>query len=556
MSSPANKVRKVKPLQDVTAGFKMKNNAETVSDESDLTDDCSLSEEWSNDEDCSQMKDERLTNGTDRQLAELFPQEKRDFVKFVEIERGFEAHVHCEKKALWKEFRPHAFKGKIADFFDEKHRDLIAKCKEKEDREKAENLRERMGNGGCTRIFNALKTQTNVKEDSEFKIETLNKTHTDLLPMKNKKVVNLRDGSVRDRKKEDHFSFELNIECNEGDLEKKTPHADKFFKNLMVDDEENCEHLRLQLGHGITGETKKKKAFIWCGPKGCNGKSTLCRLLQNVFGDFCGTVEKSVFFKKNGAKSINRNPSGHTACCEPLVSPARIHMISELDSQHVFKSAFFKQVTGEDPLIHRGCRSAKNIKTKTKGKMFIATNHLPKITEDDDAMKRRISVTLFQASFKRNDGEIKRNEERANEDDENDDKNFMEKLEKEKKSEMFVLILRGAVDHHRSHHDRGEFWKQEPSEFLKEKNKMFKVDNNINEWLEENAELVDVRLKKEKRTDLHNDHKNWCRDDGEKIQPNSTFHKFLKEKGCAPKKINGDRYFAGIALTNKLHDKC
>ena len=100
------------------------------------------------------------------------------------------------------------------------------------------------------------------------------------LPVKGGKVVNMRTKQVRDRVKEDYFTYEIEVEY------KPTAQSgvwDKFLEDIMLDDKVMIEFLQIMFGYGITGLTEEQKFFILCG-EGANGKSTLLNALKSVVG--------------------------------------------------------------------------------------------------------------------------------------------------------------------------------------------------------------------------------------------------------------------------------
>ena len=90
-----------------------------------------------------------------------------------------------------------------------------------------------------------------------------------LFPIKDGKVINLKNGVVRDRTREDNFFEELPVEFLD-----ETPHADKFFGSLMKFNEDMIEVLQTISGYAMTGETNEKAFFVLYGSSGDNGKST------------------------------------------------------------------------------------------------------------------------------------------------------------------------------------------------------------------------------------------------------------------------------------------
>jgi len=124
-----------------------------------------------------------------------------------------------------------------------------------------------------------------------------------LFPIKGGMVINLKNGEVRDRTREDNFFDESPVTFVE-----KTPHADKFFGSLMKYDKDKIEVLQTIIGYVMTGETKDKSFFVLHGAKGNNGKSALASVIQGVLRDFFTTGNKGLVIESN-RDTMAPNPS-------------------------------------------------------------------------------------------------------------------------------------------------------------------------------------------------------------------------------------------------------
>ncbi len=115
----------------------------------------------------------------------------------------------------------------------------------------------------------------------------------DSLPIKDGKKINFKTLEVTDRTSEDYYSFFCNVE-----LVKKTPNADRLFKDLMPI-KEHREYLRKCLGYMITGDTTAR-CFFCCYGNGSNGKTLVMgQLLKEILSTFYHTCDQAVFVKSN-----------------------------------------------------------------------------------------------------------------------------------------------------------------------------------------------------------------------------------------------------------------
>ena len=119
--------------------------------------------------------------------------------------------------------------------------------------------------------------------DEEFETRLNKIPH--LLPIKVGRIVNLKTLEVRERTREDFFSFELSVDynCNKQDSH---PNASKFFEEICCGNAELTNYLKRLLGYCLTGETSERSLFIWWG-EGMNGKSTVIDILKKILGRIC-----------------------------------------------------------------------------------------------------------------------------------------------------------------------------------------------------------------------------------------------------------------------------
>ena len=172
----------------------------------------------------------------------------------------------------------------------------------------------------CTKLMKALKTvRKNSHGKAVFELclgrfydpsfeAKLDKTPY-LLPINHNKVIDLRNLTVRDRERDDMFSFSLKVNFLENYDEKDSPyyipHARNFFKKIFNDDADIYDYFQKVAGYCITGETEERTIFI-CYGVGANGKSSVFELIKECIGKFYTPVDKKVIFNvvdiiENGA---------------------------------------------------------------------------------------------------------------------------------------------------------------------------------------------------------------------------------------------------------------
>jgi putative DNA primase/helicase len=316
-------------------------------------------------------------------------------------------------------------------------------------------------------------------KDDDFTV-SLDRTLNDHLPIKNNKIINLRDGTVRYRTKEDKFTYFCNVEKTETESEL----FKDFISQIMCDNKENIKYLQKILGYCITGETSSQCFFIFYGA-GSNGKSLLLKLLQKTLNKAYQPTSRKIF--------INSGRDAGPELCE--IKNSRLLGFSETKKHDVLNDDIIKMITGNDKINARALYKDP-ISFSLISKLIMATNHKPNFDGNDAAMVRRINYVPFIASFV--DNPILPNQYKINRD--------LEGYVDSMLNEFFTFCLNGAIEWYKNN----QF--EPPKKIKKEKDKYILSQNSINGWFIERVEAVEKG--KLKRSDCFNDYMKFCDDNG------------------------------------------
>ena len=220
-----------------------------------------------------------------------------------------------------------------------------------------------------------------------------------LLPLRNNKTFDLRKCELRDRIREDYFTFEMETNYIQ-DYDEDT--CVNYFKSLMYDyeNENECsqelyDNFVTMLGYTMTGENNLAKFFNLYG-EGRNGKSFVLDLMNEIMGSYAGQGTKRVFTEqKHGA-------STHDADLFKIKN-TRLITIMEMKDTEQFNETLIKSLTGGDKIQLRNCGSEKPITVKFQCIPVIATNQIAKFDQCDIAFQNRIIVFNFKNVFEKND---------------------------------------------------------------------------------------------------------------------------------------------------------
>jgi putative DNA primase/helicase len=188
-------------------------------------------------------------------------------------------------------------------------------------------------------VFEIARAQPDLFDDN-FHQKVDRASH--LLPIKHGMVVDLRTGQVRDRRKDDYFSFE----CPVSMANAEDPAVKQFFSDIMLGDLTKVDFLQYVLGACLTGEMVRYY-FILHGI-GRNGKSAVLDLMKAILCNACHSVSHDVFVRN--PKSPNTGAA--TTHLIPLIN-ARLCMFSESCEGDKLDAAVLKMITGGDTMTAR-----------------------------------------------------------------------------------------------------------------------------------------------------------------------------------------------------------
>ncbi len=201
-------------------------------------------------------------------------------------------------------------------------------------------------------------------------------------------VVDLRTGTLRPGRAEDRITMHLDIPFDADAMRDGAERWIRFVLELFQDDAAMYDFLWRSLGYTLTGDTREQVLFVLYG-SGANGKSTLLSTLRHVLGPYAHDAGFSTF-ELNGRASI---PSDLAALCgRRFVSASECSEGVRLNEERV------KALTGGDSITARFMY--RDLFTfRPTCKIWLATNHKPRIADDSFAFWRRVRLIPFLAQF-------------------------------------------------------------------------------------------------------------------------------------------------------------
>ena len=219
--------------------------------------------------------------------------------------------------------------------------------------------------------------------------EQLNKK-VGIIPIKNNKILNLDTLEIRERIKEDNFTFEMPVNYKPNDYNENE--IKKYFEDLFKNDKELIQ-IVLNLCKSIIYGIRLRYIFVFQGD-GNNGKSLFINLLKHIYSKFGSSVDKKVMISSD----IGSNLTTELEILENI----RVGFLSETKDEDKFNDELIKRLTGGDDISVRSLFKSHRV-MKTNVSLLLCTNHFPTFDKTEKSMLQRIMPIPFLNSFEINE---------------------------------------------------------------------------------------------------------------------------------------------------------
>lgn len=173
------------------------------------------------------------------------------------------------------------------------------------------------------------------------------------------------------------------------------PQFEGFMERVLPDPGIRA-YVQRALGYSLLGEADQRSLFLVCGPSG-TGKSTLMATMELVFGAY-GTSAPSGTLRARGSEASGPSNDLHTLRGKRFVST------SETNEHTAYNEDLIKRLTGRDQIQSR--RLYQEFQSwSPRCTIWLATNHPPRFSSDDDAIWRRAKIIPFNTVLL-GDGEV------------------------------------------------------------------------------------------------------------------------------------------------------
>jgi putative DNA primase/helicase len=143
------------------------------------------------------------------------------------------------------------------------------------------------------------------------------------------------------------------------------------------------DYLQRAAGYSMTGSTREQCVFIVYGSGG-TGKGTFVSALQSIIGSYAAAVNFDIFLQNKSGKNWSL----------ANLSQSRMVMCEESSSGQRLADDVFKWLTGGTD-IEVEAKYGQPFTYRPKFKVWLVTNNLPRTSDTDDAIWRRMQVMVF-----------------------------------------------------------------------------------------------------------------------------------------------------------------
>lgn len=203
--------------------------------------------------------------------------------------------------------------------------------------------------------------------------------------------VDTRESLFRAGKPEDYICMYTSIPYREDfHVECDAVKRYKRYLNQVFPDKDLMEYMRKDISSFLKGRNSEKlfRIFSGCGD---NSKSVFIKLIERAFGSYCVNVPVSVITVKRGSSSSASPETARLRGCH-------IATCAEPDDNETIKAGIVKSMTGNDRFFTRALFS-NGEEIEAMYKLILITNKVPSIPNAGKAIKNRVIIIPFLATF-------------------------------------------------------------------------------------------------------------------------------------------------------------
>jgi putative DNA primase/helicase len=319
-------------------------------------------------------------------------------------------------------------------------------------------------------------------------------------------TLDLRTGDLRAHDPADLISLGTDVDHDAGD---GCPRWLRFLAEVFDGDEELTAFLRRAFGYSLTGITREHVLFVLHGT-GRNGKTTLLEVLQRIAGEFAQTTPFDTFARVRGGHGARNDLA--------RLHRARVALAAESGEGRRLDEVTIKLVTGGDTIAARFLY-AEHFEYRPMFKVWLTTNHRPRVDGDDDAMWARLRLIPFEVSFRGRE-----------------DRGLVDKLARELPG-ILAWAVQGCLEWQRDGLGTAKAVDNATAEYRED-------EDVLGAFLSERCELIGWV----EAADFRPAYEAFCKELGERPLAASALGRRLKDRGFSIERAHGARIYRGLRL--------
>jgi putative DNA primase/helicase len=230
---------------------------------------------------------------------------------------------------------------------------------------------------GCARPFREVATVPDQYDVSDWSFNMASGT------------LDLRTGEHLGHRREDYLTQIVPVAF---DPRARCPLWEEFLGTIFQKNEDLIGFIQRACGYALAGTSRERCMFVLWG-SGDNGKSTFLELLRDLMGDYGHKMPKEVVTEM-ARRGGQANPD------VAALRGKRFCYFSETTTGGRLSEAFIKELTGNEAIWARDLYE-KGFNFVPQFKLFLATNHKPRIIDAGKAFWNRVRLIPFTYSIPR-----------------------------------------------------------------------------------------------------------------------------------------------------------
>lgn len=304
------------------------------------------------------------------------------------------------------------------------------------------------------------------------------------------------------------------------DPEAQCPDWDRAIEEMIPDDETR-QCFKDLIGYTLSGDSNQK-LLVWLHGDSNTGKSLITGALRRLFGEYGQTASDGALRPKN-------NPGGASPELESMKDKLYV-TASETSRGQELDEALIKRITGGDGINTRPLYGSER-EWRPKCVIWIGSNDYPHLRGDDDAIIRRFMIIELSVVF--------------GEGGKPADVLLQEKLEAQMSG-----ILNRCVEYLRDYRMYGI----RPSHAMRGfAQHALEETDDVARYIAERLDEGKLRITdgfSEPRTNIYQDYRRWCVENGVPEKQTKRFYERLRRLGYNPEhKVHGTRCVERLSIS-------